>query len=63
VQNLQRYFWDEEEVNRNLEQIMIRSFERVWDFSQKQQMPLRLAAYALAVEKVASAVRERGIFS
>jgi glutamate dehydrogenase (NAD(P)+) len=62
VQDLQCFFWDEEEVNDNLERIMVRSFKEVWDFSQEQKVPLRLGAYMLAVGKVAGAVQARGIF-
>ena len=62
VQDLQYFFWDEEEVNRNLRRIMIRSFKEVWQFSREQKVPLRLGAYMLAVGRVASAVRARGVF-
>jgi glutamate dehydrogenase (NAD(P)+) len=62
VQDLQCFFWDEAEVNRNLERTMVRSFEQVWDFSQSQGVPLRLGAYMLAVARVAEAVQSRGIF-
>ncbi len=62
VQDLQCFFWDEAEVNRNLERIMVRSFKEVWDFSRKQGVPLRLGACMLAVDRVAGAVRARGIF-
>jgi glutamate dehydrogenase (NAD(P)+) len=62
VQDLQFFFWEEEEVNHNLERLMVRSFHNVWEFSQEQHVPLRLGAYMLAVDKVAKAVRERGIF-
>jgi glutamate dehydrogenase (NAD(P)+) len=62
VQDLQCFFWDEEEVNHNLKRIMMRSFKEVWDFSQEQRVSLRLAAYILAVDKVAGAVHARGIF-
>jgi glutamate dehydrogenase (NAD(P)+) len=62
VQDLQFFFWEEEEVNRNLERLMVRSFDNVWTFSQEQSVPLRLGAYMLAVDKVARAVHDRGIF-
>jgi glutamate dehydrogenase (NAD(P)+) len=62
VQDLQNFFWEEEEVNRKLEQIMVRSFREVWDFSQERFVPLRLGANMLAVSRVASAVQARGIF-
>jgi len=62
VQDLQAFFWDEEEVNRNLERIMVHSFKEVWDFSKEQAVPLRLGAHMLAVGRVANAVQVRGIF-
>ncbi len=62
VQDLQCYFWDEAEVNSNLERIMVRSFDEVWSFSQENDIPLRLAAYMLAVDRVAGAVQSRGVF-
>ena len=62
VQDLQCFFWDEAEVNQNLKRIMVRSFKEVWDFAQEQDVPMRLGAYMLAVDRVAGAVRARGIF-
>jgi glutamate dehydrogenase (NAD(P)+) len=62
VQDLQCFFWDENEVNHNLERVMVRSFKEVWDFAKEQDVSLRLGAYMLAVNRVASAVRVRGIF-
>ena len=62
VQDLQFFFWEEEEVNRNLERLMVRSFKNVWEFSEEQRVPARLGAYMLAIEKVAKAIQNRGIF-
>ena len=62
VQDLQCFFWDEEEVNHNLQRILVRSFKEVWDYSEEQSVPLRLGAYMLAVDRVAGAVQARGIF-
>ncbi len=62
VQDLQYYFWDEDEVSRNLKRIMTCSFKNVWDFSREQKVPLRLGAYMLAVDKVAHSVQARGLF-
>jgi glutamate dehydrogenase (NAD(P)+) len=62
VQDLQCFFWDEAEVNRNLKRIMVRSFNEVWDFGQKERVPPRLGAYMLAVNRVASALDVRGVF-
>jgi glutamate dehydrogenase (NAD(P)+) len=62
VQDLQNFFWEEEEVNQRLERIMVRSFREVWDFSQERRVPMRLGASMLAISRVAEAVRARGIF-
>jgi glutamate dehydrogenase (NAD(P)+) len=62
VQDLQCFFWEEDQVNSNLERIMVRSFKEVWELSHSQNVPLRLGAYMLAVGRVASAIQTRGIF-
>jgi glutamate dehydrogenase (NAD(P)+) len=62
VQDLQNFFWSEEEVGTTLERIMRRAFGEVWDVSQEQSVPLRLAAQMLAIERVASTIKARGLF-
>ncbi len=62
VQDLQFFFWEEEEVNRNLRRIMVNSFKNVWEYSRQHEVPLRMGAYMLAVEKVAGAIHYRGMF-
>ncbi|MGE5509453.1 MAG: Glu/Leu/Phe/Val family dehydrogenase [Chitinophagales bacterium] len=62
VQDLQANFWDEDQVNAQLNRIMTRAFAEVWDFSQAHKLSLRDGAYMLAVSKVAEAIRVRGIF-
>jgi len=62
VQDLQAFFWDEDEVNQRLWRIMERSFAEVWEHSQQEAVSMRLAAYLLAVDRVGQAVRARGIF-
>ncbi|PKQ05887.1 MAG: modification methylase [Alphaproteobacteria bacterium HGW-Alphaproteobacteria-11] len=62
VQDLQNFFWNEDEVNRQLQAIMIQSFRAVWDFSQAHDVPMRLGAYMVAVDKVADALQARGIW-
>jgi glutamate dehydrogenase/leucine dehydrogenase len=59
---MQCFFWEEAEVNRHLERIMVEAFSRVWEFSQEKNVPMRLGAYMLAVDKVAGAILARGIF-
>jgi len=62
VQDLQSFFWEEAEVNRQLTAIMQHSFREVWDFSQTQGVSLRLGASMLAVDKVAETIQARGIW-
>lgn len=62
LQGLQAFFWEESEVNKNPNRIMVRSFNEVWEVSEKENVPLRIAAYLLAVSRVADSVRERGVF-
>ena len=62
VQNIQKLFWTEDDVNQNLDQIMTRAFKEVYDISAKEKVNLRTAAYMLAIGRVAEAKRLRGIF-
>lgn len=62
VQDLQCFFWEEDEVNHQLERIMVQSFERIWALSRSQDVSMRRAAYMHAVHQVASAIHTRGIF-
>jgi glutamate dehydrogenase (NAD(P)+) len=62
VQGLQEYFWKEVEVNAKLNDIMSRAFDETWETSQSRKMPMRVAAYGLAVQRVAEATITRGIY-
>ncbi len=62
VQDLQGFFWDEDEVNRQMEKIMIKAFHEVAGSAEKHKVPNRAAAYVLAVGRVAEATRVRGLF-
>lgn len=62
VQDLQSFFWDEEEVNHRLENVMSKSFNAVWNFSREKKVDMRNGAMMLAVKKVATALQKRGIF-
>jgi glutamate dehydrogenase (NAD(P)+) len=62
VQGLQQYFWSEQEVNSRLDTIVTRAFEETWQLHQKRGLPLRKAAYGLAVHRVADATKMRGIY-
>ena len=62
VQDLQSFFWDEDEVNKRLEKVMTKAFHETWDMARKHEVPLRLGAYMVAVDRVAEATRTRGIY-
>ncbi|HEX4808128.1 MAG TPA: Glu/Leu/Phe/Val dehydrogenase [Bryobacteraceae bacterium] len=63
VQDRQGYFWSEKQVNERLEEIMVTSFNDVVGYAQKHEVNNRLAAYMLAVDRVASAIRRRGLYA
>lgn len=62
VQDLQWYFWEIGEIRGRIHKVMANSFHEVWQVAQRQETDLRSAAYQLAVQRVASAIGQRGIF-
>jgi glutamate dehydrogenase (NAD(P)+) len=63
VQDRQGYFWNEQMVNDRLEEIMVNSFQDVVAYAQKHDVNNRLAAYMLSLDRVAAAIRTRGIYA
>jgi glutamate dehydrogenase (NAD(P)+) len=62
VQGLQEYFWKEAEVNAKLNDIITRAFNETWSVQESRGVSMRLAAYGLAVQRVAEATVTRGIY-
>ena len=62
VQGLQEYFWKESEVNAKLNDIITRAFAETWRAHEERSLPMRQAAYALAVGRVAEATTTRGLY-
>jgi glutamate dehydrogenase (NAD(P)+) len=62
VQDLQRFFWSEPEINDRLESIMVRAYQAVCEKALEQRVNLRLGAYLLAVATVAEATEVRGVY-
>jgi glutamate dehydrogenase (NAD(P)+) len=60
VQNIQQFRWDEPEVNAELKKKMSRAWKTVHSRSTVDGIPLRLAAFVIAVERVETAARLRG---
>jgi glutamate dehydrogenase (NAD(P)+) len=62
VQDLQSFFWSEHEVNQKLQAIMDRAFREVHETAKSRKLDMRMAAYVCAVQRVAAATRERGLY-
>ncbi|MBE9228408.1 Glu/Leu/Phe/Val dehydrogenase [Phormidium sp. LEGE 05292] len=62
VQGLSYVFWDEERVNKEMENLMVHAYHRVIQESKMRQVPLRVAAYTLGVGRVAQALTDRGLY-
>jgi glutamate dehydrogenase (NAD(P)+) len=62
VQGLQQFFWDEREVNAQLERVVVGAFHEVRRIAEARRVALRVAATMLAVERVAAAITTRGIY-
>jgi len=62
VQNLEMLHWSEDDVNRRLKEIMVRSFHEVKEIAARERVDMRTAAYILAVGRVAEATLVRGVY-
>jgi len=63
VQDRQGYFWPEETVNSRLKHIMVDAFAQVVKFGEKHNVNNRIAAYMLAIDRVAYCIKLRGIYA
>ncbi|EFC90601.1 Glu/Leu/Phe/Val dehydrogenase [Dethiosulfovibrio peptidovorans DSM 11002] len=61
-QDLGGFFWTQEDYNNRLLRIMKDNFKRVWDYSQNKNVKMRRAAFMAAIQRVADAVKMRGVF-
>jgi len=62
VQDREEFFWSIDEINARLRRVMVRAFEDVYRTAVEHDIDLRLAAYMLAVSRVAEATLTRGIY-
>ncbi len=63
VQDRIGYFWEEAEVNRRLELIMDRSFHEVLAMAEEYKTTMRVAAFMLAIRRVADVIQLRGLYA
>jgi glutamate dehydrogenase (NAD(P)+) len=62
IQSIHAYFWDLERVNREMKNILLEAFEKVWNLSKNKNCSLRNAAYMIAISNVAKSHELRGLF-
>jgi glutamate dehydrogenase (NAD(P)+) len=63
VQDRQGYFWKESEVNERLTSILAESFDDVTRYAEAHAVNNRIAAYMLAIDRVAFTIKQRGIYA
>jgi glutamate dehydrogenase (NAD(P)+) len=63
VQDLQNFFWSEEEVNSKLRDVLLKAFHQVLATSHKHRVDMRLAALMIGIERVARAMLWRGLYA
>ena len=63
VQDRMGYFWTEAEVNQRLDSIMMQSFTDVIRYAESHNVNNRIAAYMLAIDRVAYTTKQRGIYA
>jgi glutamate dehydrogenase len=60
VQNNQGLYWTEEEVDRRLQDILVRAFHTVYETAKARKVDMRLAAYMVGIRRTAEACQLRG---
>jgi glutamate dehydrogenase (NAD(P)+) len=63
VQDRHGYFWEEAEVNKRLENKMVEAFDDVLSTSQRYKTDMRTAAYIVAINRVATVTKMRGMYA
>ncbi|HEV8267805.1 MAG TPA: glutamate dehydrogenase, partial [Thermoanaerobaculia bacterium] len=63
VQDRMGFFWREDEVNQRLEEMMVQSFEDLRTMKQEHGVSYRIAAYMVAIQRVASDLQLRGLYA
>jgi glutamate dehydrogenase (NAD(P)+) len=62
VQDIQQFFWDEAQVNQNLEKLLLKAFHQVRSVAKERKLPMRMAALSLGVQRVANQKKRRGLY-
>ena len=62
VQNRMGYYWEKDRVNQDLERIMVKAFNEVWETGERYKVNLRIAAFINAIQRVTRASELRGLY-
>ena len=62
VQDLQSFFWDEHEIDRQLDRVMEQAYADVTGMARAHDVDLRTAAHMLAIQRIADSTGVRGIY-
>lgn len=62
VQDIMSFFWDEDEINKRLQSIIVKAFEKGYNLSQEKNVDMRQAAVAVAVQRLEKAMLLRGLY-
>jgi glutamate dehydrogenase (NAD(P)+) len=62
VQDMQQFFWSEQEVNQKLEELMLKAFHQVRKLAKDRKLAMRTAALCLGVQKVSKEKARRGLY-
>jgi glutamate dehydrogenase (NAD(P)+) len=62
VQDLQRFFWDRDEIRARLSDLMSDALNRVWALAEAEHLSFRSAALVTSIREVADALEARGIY-
>ncbi len=62
VQDMQSYFWSEDEINARLRHIIVGAFTEVYDLAKKEKVDMRMAAFMVGLGRIGKAVSIRGMY-
>jgi glutamate dehydrogenase (NAD(P)+) len=62
IQDIHSYFWKLERINQELKNILVSTFEDVYNLSKEENISLRIASYMIAISRLAKAIELRGIY-
>ena len=62
VQDMQSYFWSEDEINARLRKIIVGAFTEVYDLAKKEKVGMRMAAFMVGIRRLGKAAALRGVY-